>query len=233
MVVFLVLVLGSPPDAIHMHSENAVEERTLNMEGANTEENADKLVFERSDNGLQWPILNFGDITLVMTHGVHCIEVMRHNDSSEIHRFHKEHCASLAAEILSFFESSPNYTVPEVLCEDIRAIAFPGGRIRRGNWWGWRNGKRKRSVDMLPQSRGTRQYQNDKYNILAARNFVDLLLKEAQGGKLTSREVEYLREARSPQSVRIAALGLFCKYDGYIDIVREIIEEGAQLKGVK
>jgi len=192
----------------------------------------DKITFERFDNDMAWPLLDFGDITLSMTHGVHCIDVVNHNDSSLIHQLHKAHCIALAQKIVDFFASSPNYTVPDQLCQDFRSIAFPGGRVRRGRWarWSWWGGRKKRAIPLIkPRRRSISHQQDDYYNTLATRNFEELLFREQKGEQLTPNEIKYMKEVNSPPFIHMAALGLYCKYEGYIGVVEDVIKEHASL----
>lgn len=188
----------------------------------------EKLIFEPYDNGMAWPLLDFGDITLSLTHGVHCIDVMRYNDSSRLHQLHKAHCIDLARKIQDFFESTPNYTVPEILCKDIRSIAFPGGRLRRGLWkTTWRGGRKKRAIPQLikPRRGVVNRQQDDRYSTMAAQNFEEILIRRQEGQPLTRNEIDYLLEAESGPFIHMAALGLYCKYEGYISVVRDMFND--------
>lgn len=182
----------------------------------------EKLTFEPCDDGLSWPIEDFSSITVLITHGIHCIDIIQKNGSLPLHQ---EHCMDLMRQMLKFFEASPDYTVPTELCRDFQDVAFPGGRIRRGAWESWKatwvNGRPPRSV--VYDSIGA---QTLEFKTMATENFEKLLLKEKKGVKLSRPETAYLEEARSPQSIRIAALGIYCKYEGYVGVVKDTIEQG-------
>jgi hypothetical protein len=182
--------------------------------------NTKELNFKPLDDGLPWPLLDFGDITLLMTHAVHCIEVVQTNKSDSFHHIHQGHCRDILLPVLHFFQSNLNYQVPAIICEDFRSIAFPNGRIRRGKWRGWRG---KRSVLYLQNANSYRITQDDKYNTIAARNFGDLIKKEAEG-KLTLREQQYMAQTKSPVFIRMAALGLYCRYEAYLDVLKAVLE---------
>jgi hypothetical protein len=181
------------------------------------------LTFFSCSDGLPWPIEDFYSITTLITHGVHCVDIIHQNGSSSYHLFHQKHCLKLMQEIDNFFKQSPEYSVPEEICQDFRKIAFPGGRIRRGSWetkfWDYIIGRKKREVTPVKEVS-----QDIAFKGTATRNFELLLLKEERGLNLSEREKRYLERSRSPYATRIAALGIFCKYEGYKGVVKDAIE---------
>jgi hypothetical protein len=191
---------------------------TVPMEVDNSCQSTENLTFSTCNNDLPWPIEDFTSISVLITHGIHCVEILNHNDSSDFHRFHQEHCLGLMHEIDLFFRETPDYSVPVDICQDFRQITFPGGRIRRGFWSGWKSIRDKRET--VPE-----MSQDLKYKTMATRNFELLLLKEKQGSELSQKEKAYLEGSRSPQTIRMAAMGIFCKYEGYIGVVKDLIDK--------
>ncbi|CAK5032956.1 unnamed protein product [Meloidogyne enterolobii] len=86
------------------------------------------LIFSSCKDGLPWPREDFTSISVLITHGIHCIDILQEdNPNFEEHlQFHKEHCLELIKLIYKFFEENKNYTVPKELCKYFRQAAFPG-----------------------------------------------------------------------------------------------------------
>ncbi|KAL7073330.1 hypothetical protein ACQ4LE_007445 [Meloidogyne hapla] len=185
------------------------------------------LKFSSCKDGLPWPIEDFTSISVLITHGIHCIDIIQQTETilDEHLEFHKEHCLELMKQIYKFFKENTNYAIPKDLCNDFRLIAFPGGRVRRGLWscgWGGDRrfkrgcGRKKRDLDGLEMD------END-FKEMATRHFELLLLKEKKGAKLSETEKKYLEGSRSPQAIRMAALGIYCKFEAYERVVKDVI----------
>nr|CAD2163172.1 unnamed protein product [Meloidogyne enterolobii] len=208
----------------------------LNKESPSSCNPNKNLIFSSCKDSLPWPREDFTSISVLITHGIHCIDILQEdNPNFEEHlQFHKEHCLELIKLIYKFFEENKNYTVQKELCKDFRQAAFPGGRVRRGLWGcGWENGKevggrRKRGCSGrrkkrdLEEVNGLEELDDNDFKEMATRNFEKLLLKEKKE-KLSEIEKKYLEGSRNPLAIRMAAVGIYCKFESYENVVKDVI----------
>uniref|UniRef100_A0A915NPY6 Uncharacterized protein n=1 Tax=Meloidogyne floridensis TaxID=298350 RepID=A0A915NPY6_9BILA len=171
----------------------------LNKESPSSCNPNKNLIFSSCKDGLPWPREDFTSISVLITHGIHCIDILQEdNPNFEEHlQFHKEHCLELIKLIYKFFEENKNYTVQKELCRDFRQAAFP-------------------------EVNGLEELDDNDFKEMATNNFEKLLLKEKKE-KLSEIEKKYLEGSRNPLAIRMAALGIYCKFESYENVVKDVI----------
>jgi len=66
------------------------------------------------------------------------------------------------------------------------------------------------------------ELDDNDFKEMATNNFELLLLKEKKE-KLSEIEKKYLEGSRNPLAIRMAALGIYCKFESYENVVKDVI----------
>lgn len=87
-------------------------------------------------------------------------------------------------------------------------------------WGRHRCGRKKRDIK---EFKGLEELDDNDFKEMATKNFEKLLLKE-KNEKLSEIEKKYVEGSRNPLAIRMAALGIYCKFESYGKVVKDVID---------
>jgi len=188
-----------------------------------------RILFERRENELDWPLPDNTDPGALIIHGIHCFEKLQEPidpNHRNISAMHREHCGGIISNILNFLETNPSYNVNEWICKTLsndRLLRSPkAGIFNYGNcYWHSCNGRTKRSNNNVQIKRGK---QNDIYGQIASFNMGNLLMKNwTDPQSLNGSERIYLQRWESRSATAFGALGIYCRVKGDLDSIRQTL----------
>jgi len=181
------------------------------------------ITFNRTEDGLAWPLPDLRDFGVHLVHGQHCVEVLSEfdkNDTSELNLGHMQHCRKIAKQMLNFLVQEPTYSVQEIICEDVRTMYKHKGDAALALivfGYGMRDGISQAELE---------RNQNLRFRVLESQNFRNILLKQYLGQVLTTKESAYMSQLQTIYATRVSAMGTFCEcrsWKAAVDKLKRIV----------